>query len=296
MNETRPLVSIGMPAYNAAMHIRDAVDSLLDQDYRNFELIISDNASSDATFEICQDYARKDKRVKVYLNKSNFGAHYNFEKVLTLAQGKYFMWAGTDDVWKPHFISELLVLLEQYPTALTAMCRSEKIDLDGNVIKKGPSYESTNKMNRYERLLYSAQYTNGWIFYGLYRTYFIKKSSVFVHKRLTNGSPELLLLHRCMNSGDFMFSNEILFCKRQSSPRTGEESNKKLLFSSMRALFWHCYGVFFRCFDLKGFNTRERVSIYRAILKGLPQRSYYIIVKSILHQKFSTKRVFRGLH
>lgn len=98
------LVSIGMPVYNAASCIRESLESLLGQSYKNFELIISDNASTDNTEKICRSYAKKDKRIRYIRQKENIGAVNNFNFVLKEAQGKYFMWAADDDLWDRNYI------------------------------------------------------------------------------------------------------------------------------------------------------------------------------------------------
>src|SRR6266508_180906 len=100
MEREAPLVSIGMPVFNGQRFIRQALDSLLSMDYPNFELIISDNASTDGTAEICQDYAARDRRIRFYRNAKNEGAFGNFARVLALARGNYFMWAAHDDIWE----------------------------------------------------------------------------------------------------------------------------------------------------------------------------------------------------
>jgi glycosyltransferase involved in cell wall biosynthesis len=97
MTGDKPLVSIGMPVYNGEKYLRQALDSLLTQTYENFELIISDNASTDGTQEICLEYAARDKRIQYHQNIYNRGAVWNFNKVLELASGEYFMWAAYDD-------------------------------------------------------------------------------------------------------------------------------------------------------------------------------------------------------
>jgi glycosyltransferase involved in cell wall biosynthesis len=84
----KPLISIGMPAYNGEQYIRKALDSLLAQDYGNFELIISDNASTDATLQICREYAEKDQRIRVCVQSRNIGPIANFRAVSEMAQGK----------------------------------------------------------------------------------------------------------------------------------------------------------------------------------------------------------------
>src|SRR5690349_4945453 len=92
-------VSIGLPLYNAKHQLERALGALLAQTFTDFELIISDNASNDGTWELCQEYAATDSRIKLYRNASNLGAMANFAHVLNLACGHYFMWAAHDDFW-----------------------------------------------------------------------------------------------------------------------------------------------------------------------------------------------------
>lgn len=100
-----PKVSIGMPVYNGDAFIREALDSLLAQTFTDFELIISDNASTDDTQLICQEYAANDCRIRYVRQSRNIGAAANFQFVLKQAVGKLFMWAAADDSWDPRFIS-----------------------------------------------------------------------------------------------------------------------------------------------------------------------------------------------
>lgn len=109
------LVSIGMPVYNGYPYIIQALEGLLNQSYSNFELLISDNASTDETQDICQDYMSKDCRIKYHRHSENKGSRWNFSHVLDLASGDFFMWAAHDDQWEPTFISKLLSCLCQMP-------------------------------------------------------------------------------------------------------------------------------------------------------------------------------------
>ncbi len=109
---TPPTVSIGMPVYNGAKYIREALDSLLTQTFTDFELIISDNASTDATSAICQEYAKKDRRIRYIRKAENLGAIANFQFVLSEAQYAYFMWAACDDRWASTFLEKLITVLE----------------------------------------------------------------------------------------------------------------------------------------------------------------------------------------
>ena len=106
-----PKVSIGMPVYNGEKFIRDAINSLLAQTFTDFELIISDNCSTDDTGSICQEYANIDSRIKYIRQPLNMGAIANFEYVLHVSQSDYFMWAACDDVWSADWLFKLYRML-----------------------------------------------------------------------------------------------------------------------------------------------------------------------------------------
>lgn len=106
-----PQVSIGMPVFNGENLISEALDSLLCQTFEDYELIISDNASTDRTELICRKYASKDERIKYYRHNVNQGAAANFQFVLQEARSEYFMWASHDDWWGCDFIRENIEFL-----------------------------------------------------------------------------------------------------------------------------------------------------------------------------------------
>lgn len=110
-----PLVSIGMPLYNSERTVVKAIQSIISQDYKNIELIISDNASSDETEKICRSFAEKDSRIKYFRNKLNIGPLFNFQFVLNESRGDYFMWAAGDDIRTLGFISNNLKILLHHP-------------------------------------------------------------------------------------------------------------------------------------------------------------------------------------
>lgn len=101
-----PFVSIGMPVYNGADVIEQAIESVLSQSFRDFELIISDNASTDRTEEICRRYAAEDPRVCYVRQPQNIGAEKNFLFVIESARATFFMWAAADDIRCPEFVEK----------------------------------------------------------------------------------------------------------------------------------------------------------------------------------------------
>lgn len=118
---TRPFVSIGMPVYNGERYIRQALDSLLAQTFTDYEIVVSDNASTDATGVICREYEKRDSRIRYVRQPKNLGAARNFKYVLDQATG-YFMWAACDDVRSPDFIEINLRFLQRHPDFVASTC------------------------------------------------------------------------------------------------------------------------------------------------------------------------------
>ncbi|HDL8434774.1 glycosyltransferase family 2 protein [Yersinia enterocolitica] len=106
-----PLVSILIPVYQREKYIGEAIDAALSQTYENIEVIIVDNASHDNTWQICQDYSKKDNRIKIYKNDSNLGPVENWKKCFEYATGFYAKILWSDDKIDPTYISKALPLM-----------------------------------------------------------------------------------------------------------------------------------------------------------------------------------------
>jgi glycosyltransferase involved in cell wall biosynthesis len=132
MGNKDPLVSIGLPIYNGQDYMRQSIDSLLNQTYKNIELIITDNDSDDDTEAICREYARKDPRVRYYRNEKNIGGANNHNKTFKLSEGKYFRWAAHDDICHPQLIEKCVEVLENKPEVVLCYSNVVSIDKDGN--------------------------------------------------------------------------------------------------------------------------------------------------------------------
>lgn len=115
----RPLVSIGVPVYNGELYLARALDSFLAQDFQDFEIIISDNASTDSTAKICTTYLERDERIHFYKNDKNIGLVGNFNRTFELSKGKYFKWAAHDDWHAPESLRVTVALLEENPSAVS---------------------------------------------------------------------------------------------------------------------------------------------------------------------------------
>jgi glycosyltransferase involved in cell wall biosynthesis len=110
-----PRVSIGLPVHNGENFLAAALDSILAQTFEDFELIISDNASTDRTEDICREYAARDSRLLYHRNASNLGASTNFNHVFERSLGQYFKWAAHDDLIAPTFLERCVEILDREP-------------------------------------------------------------------------------------------------------------------------------------------------------------------------------------
>ena len=117
-----PVVTIGIPVYNGERYLEEAIRSVLAQTHRDLELLISDNASTDRTPEICRDYAFQDGRVRYFRNPTNLGAAPNYNLVFGHARGRFFKWLAHDDLITPTFVEKATAVLEARPDAV--MCNS----------------------------------------------------------------------------------------------------------------------------------------------------------------------------
>lgn len=123
-----------MPVRNAQQYLAQAIDSLLAQDYPNIEVIVSDNASTDGTAEICRGYARRDQRVAYHRSDENRGAVWNFNQAFALARGPYFMWAAHDDLRDPRCVSKCVAVLEARPEVALCCMGVDFIDETGESV------------------------------------------------------------------------------------------------------------------------------------------------------------------
>jgi len=126
-----PLVTIGLPVFNRERFIRQSIESLLNQTFRDFDLIISDNASTDNTGKICEEYARKDSRVRYFRNAENIGNPRNFNRVFSLSQSPYLKWSTSDDYWAPTMIERALEVMEADRSIALCYPKTILVDQEG---------------------------------------------------------------------------------------------------------------------------------------------------------------------
>jgi len=175
MVDNKPLVSIGMPVHNGERFIRESLDALLAQDYENFELIISDNASTDSTWEICLEYAARDGRINLHRSEENRGAVWNFKRVFELSSGEYFMWASDHDLWSPSFMTRCAEVLEDDRQIVLCHPQITVIDEDRKPLKTIYDRNDTRLLTpaeRFSKTVWTLANTWEWghAIYGLIRS------------------------------------------------------------------------------------------------------------------------------
>lgn len=121
----RQRVSIGMPAYNGEKWIGEAIESIAAQTFTDFELIVSDNASTDATEQICREYVKRDSRVRYFRNAKNIGANPNFNRVFQLSSSEYFKWASANDIVEPEMLAKCVEVLDGEPEIVMCYPRTK---------------------------------------------------------------------------------------------------------------------------------------------------------------------------
>lgn len=176
MPEKKIKVSIGLPVYNGENFIVDAIESILNQTFSDFELIISDNASTDATEAICRKYCSQDNRVKYYRNSENLGASANYIRVFNLAKGQYFKWAAHDDICLSNFLANCVEALDRDTSVVLAFTKVRVIDNQGKSLKEwsaDPDGYSGSIPERFKALLSPSEDFQIW---GLVRSEILAKT------------------------------------------------------------------------------------------------------------------------
>jgi hypothetical protein len=225
----RPRLTLGVPLYNAERYLADAFESLLGQDYRDFELVVCDNASTDRTWEICRRYAAADPRVRLHRNEVNQGAAYNYNRVVELAQGELFRWAAYDDLCEPALLGRCVEALDRAgPSAVLAYPKTVLIDDDGAVL--GPYQDRMNLPDprAWRRVAGVARrYSLCNPVFGVVRTEALRRTGLI----RPYPSSDVTLLAELAALGQFCEVPEPLFQRRihAGSSRQGRGSDRKAL-------------------------------------------------------------------
>lgn len=146
-----PRLSVGLPVYNGQRYLAEALDALLDQSFTDFELIISDNASTDATEEICRRYAAEDPRIRYIRQPRNIGLNPNHNFVLREARGEYFKWAAHDDLYGRDLFARCVAALDENRDVVLSHADMAIVDESGTVLRRFDYTLATNSTDVTER-------------------------------------------------------------------------------------------------------------------------------------------------
>ena len=228
MNGIKPKITIGLPAYNAEKFMDKTISSILNQTWRDFELIISDNASTDKTSEICKKFERIDSRINFFKQEKNMGPYWNFNFVLEKAQGEYFVWFATDDEHENTFLEKNLKILEENKNVVASISNVEYFgDNIDKIFKKNFFQNIKDKFKyRFDKKTRFTQVfpTNGTFerratlylrmdrstaFYSLFRSSVIKKCMIIT----PFAGSDLAIILNVLKYGQINVLNEILMKK-----------------------------------------------------------------------------------
>jgi glycosyltransferase involved in cell wall biosynthesis len=203
-------VSIGLPTHNREAYLRRAIDSLLDQTYRDIVLIISDNASTDGTQKICEEYAKKDNRVRYIRQKENIGQLGNATLMLheIAAAAEYCLFVSDDDFWDPRFIEVCMRQLEREPEAGMAFTsHATYFEATGEKYVRDPKLFFPFEKDLYGRLkrfILSYSYDDrGILMFGIYRNSIIAREAFW-----DEYENDVSFFYRCLSRGYVTFADE----------------------------------------------------------------------------------------
>lgn len=208
---TKPRVSTGIPVYNGENFLEACLDSLLNQTFKDFEIVISDNASTDRTREICERYAAKDPRVRYYRNETNLGPGPNYNKVVHLSRGEYFKWTAHDDLHTPDYLEKCLDVLDRHSEVVLCHTKTCFIDENGRTIGK---YEDELKSDSpYPHVRFRALIMN----VKCFEIFGVIRSSALLQTPLQGsfGHADGVLLAKLGLMGPFHEIQEYLFLNRE---------------------------------------------------------------------------------
>ena len=229
-----PELSVGLPVYNGEEFVGAAIEAMLEQTFSDFELIISDNASTDGTEAICRRYAEQDQRVRYFRNDNNRGAAANWNVVFERATAPYFKWIAHDDLHEPEFLEKCLGVLRDDPSAVLAFTRAITIDHSGRFIRQwgaGPGLGSRSVVDRYRQGMAPAVDPLPLAIFGVIRAEALRATRMF----RWYPDADIALLAELSLRGRFHELAEPLFIQREHGNRAGPQLAKN---PHKAASFW----------------------------------------------------------
>lgn len=249
-----PKVSIVLPVYNGENYVRQAIESVLTQTYRDFEFLIVDNASTDATERICTAYAANDSRIRYHRHAKNLGASMNHILGFRMASAEYVKFIAHDDVWAPTLLEKCVRVLDENPEVILAYPKTRLIDENGDTLEDFDSKLDFSSERARDRIRSSV-----WGRHRAYPIFGLARSSAMAKTK--NLQPfvdsDRVWLARLALQGPFREIPEYLFYSRMHDRRYGSlaarpsvqlawfdpAKQRKLVLPSVRLYFEYLWAV-----------------------------------------------------
>ena len=272
MSKNNFKVSIGLPVYNGENFLKYALDSLLSQTFRDFEIIISDNASTDNTPKICQEYVLKDKRIRYIRQNNNMGALWNFNFVLKQSNKEYFIWVSSDDKLHPEFLQKNIDILEKNKNVVCSIGDVIYSDVINYEFKSNNDTKKTFRQ-RYVKSTYGTyeskvrtylKFFQASMIYGLYRRDKLQKS-ITINKIFL--AFDLSIILNVLKYGDFHVIDENLLHRYNKGShsiigtlRKYDISLINIIFLELPFTFWCLKNLGFKNF-IRNFDVFLKINI-----------------------------------
>ena len=230
------LVTVGIAVFNQEKYISQCIKSILNQTYKEFVLIISDNNSNDKTAAIINSYAIKDARIKFIQQSNNIGMLDNHRAILNYVDTKYFLWCQGDDWWDVNHLQRLINLIQNNNNNPIAVS-SGLINVNENGIEYSRRFDRITSLefNRNERIIAcSLRITLDWLYTSIFEFNALKESFDYVEKNIIKKNAGYLyillylesILIKIVEKGEYLYNNEFTLFKRNHSNSSDKRNNK----------------------------------------------------------------------
>lgn len=232
-----PRVVFGLPLYNGEAHLAEALESLLSQDFRDFRIVVADDASDDGGATLAERYADRDERVELVRTRTRTGMVANWRTSFTEARARYpdaeyFAWASDHDVWHPRWLSTLVATLEADPDAVAAYPRTLGISETGQPLLPGAraGFQTVGISSPRKRVVATVDgLAAGNMIYGLFRARALERCGSFPNALL----PDRLLLVKLAVLGTFVEVPRMLWFRRyRAGVRASLARQRRSLFAT----------------------------------------------------------------
>ncbi|MBE9168999.1 glycosyltransferase family 2 protein [Pleurocapsales cyanobacterium LEGE 06147] len=309
MSNKQPRISIGLPVYNGENFLQKTLDSILNQTFEDFELIISDNASIDKTEKICREHADKDRRIRYYRNEQNLGASQNFNRVFHLSRGEYFKWAAHDDVLAPTFLEKCIQVLDSDFSIVLCYPKTKVIDRKGDFFDSDELYIkltnanvrlNTDSPKPSRRFRDVACFPHScYPIFGVIRKSILKNTPLIARYA---GSDRVLLARLSLLGRFYEFPEYLLFLRRHSQQSVNINSRSMHLYNiwhdpvkqgKITFPYWKLFIEYLMAINQVSLNWQEKIACYLQIRHWLPdnwkflRRDLLVVALQILEKVYS---------